>query len=217
MTANGRPAVTIEIISDSICPWCWIGKRHLERAVALLDGKVAVTQAWRPFELNPDMPKEGVERSLYRMRKFGSLEHSARLDARVAEAGRAAGLEFRHDLMRWTPNTFDCHRLIWLAGRDGRQDALVEALFRAYFMEGRNIGDRAVMADIAEAAGLDRARAEALLSGSEGSAEVAEELARSRRLGVNGVPTFVIGGVPVVSGAAPAGMLADEIARAAAA
>jgi predicted DsbA family dithiol-disulfide isomerase len=119
--------------------------------------------------------------------------------------------------MRWTPNTFDCHRLIWFAGQDGRQDALVEALFRAYFMEGRNIGDHAAMADIAEATGLDRARVEALLSGGEGSAEVAEELARSRRLGVNGVPTFVIGGVPVMSGAAPAGMLADEIARAAAA
>lgn len=213
MTANG-PAVTIEIISDAICPWCWIGKHHLERAIALLDGKVAVTQLWRPFELNPDMPKGGVERSLYRMRKFGSLEHSARLDARVAEAGRAAGLEFHHDLMRWTPNTFDCHRLIWFAGKDGPQDALVEALFRAYFMEGRNIGDHAVMADIAEAAGLDRIRVEALLGGSEGSTEVAEELARGRRLGVNGVPTFVIGGVPVVSGAAPAGMLADEIARA---
>ena len=91
MTANGRPSVTIEIISDAICPWCWIGKHHLERAVALLEDKVAVTQVWRPFELNPDMPKEGVERSVYRMRKFGSLDHSAQLDARVAEAGEPPG------------------------------------------------------------------------------------------------------------------------------
>ena len=128
-------------------------------------------------------------------------------------ASRRAGVPPRSDAR--TPNTVDCHRLIWFAGKDGRQDALVEALFRAYFMEGRNIGDHAVMAEVAEAAGLDRARVEALLAGSEGNAEVAEELVRGRRLGVNGVPTFVISGVPIMSGAAPPGMLADEIARAA--
>lgn len=207
--------MTVEIISDAICPWCWIGKRHLESAISQLAGKVAVTQIWKPFELNPDMPKEGVERAAYRKRKFGSLEYAAQLDARVASAGRNAGLKFRHDLMRWTPNTFDCHRLIWFAGREGRQVAVVEGLFRAYFMEGRNIGNAEVMADVAEAAGLDRARIEELIAGDEGRADVAEELARSRRLGVNGVPTFVIGGVPLVSGAVPPDMLVQTLTRAA--
>jgi predicted DsbA family dithiol-disulfide isomerase len=215
MTASNPPSVTVEIISDAICPWCWIGKHHLETAAARLADKVAIIQRWKPFELNPDMPKAGVDRSLYRTRKFGSLDYSAQLDARVAAAGKAAGLEFRHDLMRWTPNTFDCHRLIWFAGREGHQVELVEGLFRAYFMDGRNVGDAAVMAEVAAAAGLERGRVEAFLAGEEGRTEVAEELAHGRRLGVNGVPTFVIAGVPVVSGAVPPELLVRAITQAA--
>lgn len=214
MTAFSPPTITVEIISDAICPWCWIGKRRLEAATKLLSGKLGVEAVWKPFELNPDMPKGGVDRAVYRAKKFGSLEYAAQLDARVAEAGRSAGLTFRHDLMRWTPNTVDCHRLIWLAGREGCQDGVVEGLFQAYFAEGRNIGDPAVMADIAEAAGLDRARAEALLAGSEGAEEVARELAQARRVGISGVPTFVVDGMPIVAGAAPTEMLAAEILEA---
>ncbi len=104
MTTTDRPPVTVEIISDAICPWCWIGKRNLERAaLTLRESGIAFQTVWRPFELNPDMPKGGVERAAYRLRKFGSLDFSAQLDARVAEVGRAAGLNFRHDLMQWTP------------------------------------------------------------------------------------------------------------------
>jgi predicted DsbA family dithiol-disulfide isomerase len=207
--------VTVEIVSDAICPWCWIGKRHLESAAALLGEDVAIETVWKPFELKPDMPKGGVERSEYRRRKFGSLEVSERLDAQVAEKGRAAGLNFRHDLMQWTPNTIDCHRLIRFAGIEGRQDAMVEALFQAYFAEGRNIGDHGVMADIAESAGLDRGRVEAMLASGEGAGEVHEELIRANGMGITGVPTFMIGGQPICSGAAPPEMLARAIAEAA--
>ncbi len=211
-TAN---TVTVEIVSDAICPWCWIGKRHLESAAALLGDEVIVETVWKPFELNPDMPKGGLERREYRRSKFGSLEVSDRLDAQVAEKGRAAGLNFRHDLMQWTPNTVDCHRLIRFAGVAGRQDAVVEAMFQAYFAEGRNIGDHGVMADIAESAGLDRSRAQAMLASDEGANEVHEDLIRANGMGITGVPTFMIGGQPICSGAAPPEMLVRAIAEAA--
>ena len=216
MTSPSIPTITVEIVSDAICPWCWIGKRRLEGAAAILDGKVAIETAWKPFELNPDMPKGGVERQAYRLRNFGSLDFSAQLDARVAEAGRSVGLDFRHDLMKWTPNTFDCHRLIWLAGCEGRQDEVVEGLFQAYFHDGRNIGDPGIMADVAEAAGSKRAEVEAFLASNAGADEVTRELAMKRAMGIEGVPTFFVNGTPLVSGAAPSELLARAIGEAAA-
>ncbi len=210
-----RKFVRVEIVSDAVCPWCWIGKRHLEAAVASVADRVEVETVWKPFELNPGMPSGGVSRPAYRKAKFGSLDHSARLDAQVAEAGRKAGLTFRHDLMDWTPNTIDCHRLIRFAGREGKQDALVEGLFRAYFAEGRNIGERAAMLDVAEAAGLDRAAAERYLDSGEGREEVLRELEAARLAGISGVPAFFIGGEHVVSGAAPPDMIARALLAAA--
>jgi predicted DsbA family dithiol-disulfide isomerase len=216
MAMQEKTSVRVEVVSDAICPWCWIGKRHLERAAERLAGEIRVETVWKPFELNQDMPKGGMERSAYRLRKFGSLDFSAQLDAQVAEAGRAAGLDFRHDLMKWTPNTIDCHRLIWYAGQIDKQDAFVEDLFQAYFSEGRNIGDPIVLMDIAEKQGLERSRVEALLAGDEGTKEVERELGRARSLGISGVPTFLMGGSPAVSGAAPSEMLAQAIAEMAA-
>jgi predicted DsbA family dithiol-disulfide isomerase len=216
MIENAVKTVTVEIVSDAICPWCWIGKRNLETAAAMVADKVAVETVWRPFELNPDMPPGGVSRPDYRKSKFGSLEFSTHLDAQVAEAGEKAGLTFRHDLMQWTPNTIECHRLIWLAGREGKQDALVEGLFDAYFNKGRNIGDRTVMLDVAEAAGLDRAAAEGFLDSDEARAEVMRELETSRQSGISGVPTFLIDGEPLVSGAVPPDLLAGALVAAAA-
>lgn len=209
------PTVTVEVVSDAICPWCWIGKRNLEIAADQLGGHPAVDVVWKPFELNPDMPAGGVERKTYRRQKFGSLDFSNHLDAQVAEKGRAAGLTFRHDLMGWTPNTVDCHRLIRFAGEQGRQNEVVEGLFQAYFNQGRNIGDPAVMADIAEAAGLDRQKVLAMLESGEGREAVEAELAEARARGISGVPTYMIGGVPVMSGAAPPELLARAIAEAA--
>ena len=153
-----------------------------ERAVARLPSDVAVSLHWKPFELNPDMRVEGMDRFAYRSRKFGSWEYSQRLDAQVTAAAAQAGLTMRHDLIKRTPNTFNAHRLIWLAEQEGVQDAVVEGLFSAYFVEGRDVGDKGVLADLA-AAGIDRARASVFLAGTEGADEVAEAEAASKRSG----------------------------------
>jgi len=215
MMSEAPTQVTVEVVSDAICPWCWIGKRHLEQAEDILAGQFAVRKVWKPFELNPDMPEAGVARKVYRQRKFGSLDFSEQLDAQVREKGRAAGLEFRHDLMEWTPNTVDCHRLIWFSGQEGRQNDVVERLFSAYFNEGRNIGDWDIMTQLASEAGLNRDRVRALLESGEGAKEVSAELAKAREMGISGVPTFMVDGQPLMSGAAPPQLLASTIAEAA--
>ena len=206
----------IDVVSDAICPWCWIGKRHLEGALArLADEGERFEVRWRPFQLNPDMPPGGVERAAYRAAKFGSAERSRELDAQVAAAGAAAGLEFRFDRQGRTPNTVDAHRLIRRAGEtggEGRQDALVEALFRAYFQDGRDIGDAAVLAAVASEAGLEGAAA--FLASGGGEAEVREEDAGFRRLGISGVPSFALAGHVLFSGAVPAERMAEAFRRA---
>ncbi|MBC4015831.1 DsbA family oxidoreductase [Siccirubricoccus deserti] len=211
-----RAPSRIDIISDAICPWCWVGKRNLEGALALLavEGERFEIH-WRPFQLNPDMPREGVERASYRAAKFGSAERSAEADARVAAAGQAAGLEFRHALMLRTPNTIDAHRLIRLAGEHGpaMQDAVVEALFQAYFHNGRDIGSHAVLAEIAGGAGLDAAEAASVLATDAGEAEVRQEDAGFRRAGLSGVPTFALEGHVVFSGAMPPEQMAEAFRR----
>lgn len=193
--------LTIEVISDAICPWCWVGKRRLDRALAALSPEINATVTWKPFELNPDMPKEGLDRRAYRSRKFGSWERSQGLDAQVAAAAKADGLDFHHDRMERTPNTMDAHRLIWLAGREGKQDAVVEGLFSAYFHEGRDVGASDVLLEVGSAAGLNPARISAMLASYEGLNEVASELDRAGRLRVSGVPTVVVNGRPLFSGA----------------
>jgi len=201
----------VEVISDAICPWCYVAKRQLDRAIEILREDFVVTVRWRPFELNPDMPREGRNRREYRSSKFGSWEHSQRLDAQVAAAGRQAGLEFRHDCMDRTPNTFDAHRLVWLAETQGLQDALIEGLFSSYFTKGRDIGDRATLTEISVEAGLDRARVESFLSGVEEAREVrrAEQMAYER--GVSVVPTVVVNGQPAFSGALQVELMIDKI------
>jgi predicted DsbA family dithiol-disulfide isomerase len=209
-----QPLLTIEVISDAVCPWCWIGKRQLEQAKALLEGKLALAVRWKPFELNPGMPKEGVPRRVYRQAKFGSLDYAAKLDARVAEAGRAVGLDFHHERINWTPNSFDAHRLIWIAGQKGKQDEMVETLFRAYFQDGRNIGETAVLIELAQSIGLDGAKIGKLLASGTGTAEVREELEKVLDIGVDSVPTIAINGEPLISGAAPADQLAETLLQA---
>lgn len=139
--SGAKATLAIEVISDAICPWCWIAKRRLDSAIAAIAPDVTASVTWRPFELNPEMPKGGVDRRAYRSAKFGSWQHSRALDAQVAAAGRLEGLVFNHDKMERTPNTVDAHRLILLAGQQGKQDVVVEGLFAAYFDEGRDVGD----------------------------------------------------------------------------
>ena len=193
--------LNVDVISDVICPWCFVGKRRLEKAVALLGGRREVRVRWLPFQLNPQMPKEGVNRREYRTAKFGSWERSLGLDAQVTEAGRSEGIPFAFDKIERTPNTLDAHRLIWLADTMGVQDAVVEALFRAYFTEGRDISRTSVLLDVVAGAGLDRGRAEALLTGDEGLAAIRAAEEKARRAGVEGVPFFLINGTLALSGA----------------
>src|SRR5262249_45616316 len=136
-------AIEVLIVSDVVCPWCYVGKRRFEKALKLIGSDVAFRVRWLPFELNPQMPPGGAARAEYRMKKFGSLERSRAMDAQIAQAGAGEGIRFRHDLMKITPNTFNAHRLMFLAGRAGPavQDALCEVLFRAYFCEGRDVGN----------------------------------------------------------------------------
>lgn len=193
--------LSVEVISDVICPWCFIGKRRLEKAIAALDTPVKVR--WLPFPLNPTMPKEGISRREYRTKKFGSWERSMQLDANIVAAGKDEGISFDFERIERTPNTLDAHRLIWLAETEGVQDAVVEALFRAYFTEGRDISERQTLVAVVAEAGLDRQRAESVLSSDEGADAIEEAGGQARRLGVDGVPFFVINGEITLSGAQP--------------
>jgi len=210
-----KATLAIEVISDAICPWCWVAKRRLDGAIAALAPNVTAFVTWRPFELNPEMPKAGVDRRAYRSAKFGSWQRSLELDAQVTAAGRSDGLVFNQDKMERTPNTIDAHRLIRLAGQQGKQAGVVEGLFTAYFNEGRDVGDSTVLADVGASAGLDRARILAMLASDEGLAEVRSELQRTVNLRVSGVPTVLVDGVPLFSGAIRAELMEAELRKAA--
>ncbi len=192
---------SVDVFSDVICPWCYIGKRRLEKAIATLDRQYEVRVRWLPFQLNPQMPTEGTDRSEYRLVKFGSLERSKELDAKVVAVGETEGIHFAFDRIERTPNTLDAHRLIWLADKQGIQDAVVEALFRAYFTEGRDISNRHTLLDVVAEAGLDRHKAEGALNGAEGMEAIKEADQQARRFRLEGVPFFVINGKITLSGA----------------
>src|ERR1700731_2176115 len=213
--SGAKAALAIEVISDAICPWCWVAKRRLDRAIAALAPDITASVTWRPFELNPEMPKAGVDRRAYRSAKFGSWQRSQVLDAQVAAAGRSEGLVFNHDKMERTPNTVDAHRLILLAGQQGKQDVVVEGLFAAYFDEGRDVGDPNVLADVGASAGLNRAKVLAVLVSDEGQAEVRSELQRAENLCMSGVPTVLANGVPLFSGAIRAELMEAALRKAA--
>ena len=191
--------LTVQVISDVICPWCFIGKRRLEKAIAALGSPVKVR--WLPFQLNPTMPKEGISRREYRTKKFGSWERSQELDARVIAVGKEEGIDFAFDRIERTPNTLDAHRLIWLAEVEGIQNAVVETLFRAYFTEGRDISNRQTLLDVVAEVGLDRVKAEALLTGDEGMETIKGAGELSRRHHVDGVPFFIVNGEITLAGA----------------
>jgi len=195
----------IEIASDVVCPWCYIGKRRLEKALAQLGGEIEARIEWLPFQLNPGMPEGGMARADYRRAKFGSLERGRALDARVAQEGSGEGIAFAFERMQRTPNTVAAHRLIDLAQSQGKADPVVDALFRAYFEEARDIGDVAVLKDIAERGGVK--------GWPEGKNDLAveEKENRVRELGISGVPTFIFNRKSGISGAYPPEMLIQAI------
>jgi len=212
---QAQPVGRIDVISDAICPWCYIGKRQLERALDLLaDKRCCVSVAWHPFQLNPDMPTEGVDREKYRIAKFGSLERSRQLDQRITEAAATVGLEFHLDRLTRTPNTVKAHRLIRLAGQKGVQDAVVEALFEGYFCSGADIGDSNVLATLGAEGGLDRDEVLAMLAGDQGLKEVLAADRMARNAGVQGVPSFALQGHVLFSGAVPAEEMAQTFRHA---
>ena len=193
-------ARVIDVVSDVVCPWCYIGKRRLEVALQRLDGSPPQIH-WHPFQLNPDLPAEGVDRRSYIEAKFGGARRADEVYARVRAAGASVGIAFEFDRIQRQPNTLDTHRLIAWAQARGDAEPLVERLFRAYFIEGKFIGDARVLEQIASDAGFDGDAAAAFLASDEGVAEAAGADRRARELGISGVPLFIFNRRVAVSGA----------------
>jgi predicted DsbA family dithiol-disulfide isomerase len=191
----------IDIVSDVVCPWCYVGKLQLERALAL-EPQPGLQVTWRPFQLNPDMPEEGMERAAYLRAKFGEDGGGDRY-ARVRAAGASVGLDFAFDRIRRTPNTLQAHRLIRWSAAIGAQDAMVEALFRAYFLEGEDVGDKATLARIAATVGFAEADAAGYLAGDRDAEALRAEDAFARQVGITGVPCFIVDRKFAISGAQP--------------
>ena len=196
--------LAIEVASDVVCPWCYIGKRRLEKALDLLKDEFEVEVRWLPFQLNPDLPSEGIPRADYRKAKFGSLERSKQMDARVIAEGKGEGIDFAFDRMETQPNTTEAHRLIALAEN---QNAVVDALFRAHFEQGRKIGDPKVLAEIAAQCGVK--------GWPQDAGDVSKLEEEVRELGVSAVPTFIFERRHGVSGAYPPAQLAEALRQAA--
>ena len=202
----------IDVISDTICPWCFIGKRRLARAMALRPA-IAFDVRWRPFQLNPTMPAAGMERGAYLTAKFGVAD-AGQMYRQIAAEGEKDGIVFAFDAIRRTPNTIDSHRLIRWAEAAGVQDDIVERLFIAYFENGEDIGDVRVLADIADLCGMDGVAVAELLEGDTDTALVQREDALAREMGVTGVPAFIFGGRLALSGAREAEVMAAVIDKA---
>jgi predicted DsbA family dithiol-disulfide isomerase len=201
--------LAIDVVSDVVCPWCFIGKRRLEQA--MVTAGIPATIRWRPYQLDPTIPPGGKSRREYLLAKFGSEDRIRQMQRRIETAGVEEGIEFAFDRIGVSPNTLDAHRLIRWAGEADLGDAVVEALFRAYFLDGRDIGDHQVLANIAASAGLGSEGAAARLASDQDAAAVRAEVEAAQRMGVTGVPTFILAGRYAVVGAQPAQDLADAV------
>lgn len=198
--APPRARLPIEVVFDLVCPWCFLGIRRLRRMLRSRPD-VAAELIWRPFLLNPDLAPQGVPRQEYLVRKFGGEERARRLHGTIAELGRAEGLDFRFDRIRRVPHSLDAHRLVRWAGRFGMADAMVDAVFEAYFMDGVDIGDAAGLAGIAGRLGLEAPMARRFLATVAEVEAVHADNLRAHRLGINGVPCFVVAGRHAIAGA----------------
>lgn len=194
--------VKLDILSDPICPWCYIGKTHLDKALAAIPDHPFVIE-WHPFQLNPDMPSGGMDRRAYLEGKFGGKEAAVRAYAPVVEHADKAGLTIDFEGMKVTPNTVDAHRLIHWAGIEGKQEQIVDALFQAYFVDARDIGDHDVLADLADSAGMDAAVVRKLLASDADMQMIRDRDAHSREMGVSSVPTYIVANQHAVPGAQP--------------
>ncbi len=209
--SSGGPT-KVDVVSDVMCPWCFVGKRRLEKAIA--QSATPLHIRWRPFQLDPTIPPEGKSRKDYLEGKFGSQERIDELLGSLSVAGEAEGIAFAFERIEFAPNTLDAHRLIrWASEGSDRQAAIVEALFRAYFLEGRHIGDHGVLADIAAAHGMEHEAVAARLATDEDRTAVEAEIAAAQRIGVTGVPTFILDQRYALVGAQPPDVLAEAISE----
>ena len=205
--------VVVDVISDIMCPWCFIGMKRLNEARAA--AQVPVMVRWRPFQLDPTLPREGKDRSRYLTDKFGSESRAQAILDRICEAGREAGIAFAFDRIKLSPNTLDCHRLIRWSFHDNVQERLVSALFNAYFVEGEDLTDNATLAAIAGDCGMDAALVSHLLETDTDMAETRAEIETAQQIGVTGVPCFIVNGKYAVMGAQRSQDLAATIRKAA--
>lgn len=210
---NGSSSITrLDIFSDPVCPWCYIGKGLLDRALEAHSGHPFLIE-WHPFQLNPDVPREGRDHAAYLDALFGGKLNSASARTQVERAAAAAGLAVNFDAMKRMPNTLDAHRLIHWAGLEGRQSAMVSALFRAHFREGRDIGDPEALAGLAGEAGMDPVLTARLLATDADREPVLQREAHARERGLNAVPTFIIANQYVLTGAQPVDLWVRVIAE----
>jgi predicted DsbA family dithiol-disulfide isomerase len=205
--------VTIDVVSDVVCPWCYLGKKRLEQAIEQVAGDVSVSVTFRPYQLNPDMPADGVDHKKHLAEKLGGMAAVDRAHDMLTGLGHEAGIDFDFASVKISPNTMDAHRLLRWAMIEGPevQSKVAVALFKAYFEDGRNVGDRTVLLDIAEKAGMDKAVVCALFSAGADVDSVKEEIDMAREMGVTGVPCFIIDNKYAVVGAQSADVLAGAL------
>jgi predicted DsbA family dithiol-disulfide isomerase len=205
--------ITIDVVSDVVCPWCYLGKARLELAIAEVQDEVGVDVNWRPYRLNPDYPPEGVDQKSTLAAKLGGAEKVASAHAMLTGLGREVGIAFNFDAIKIGPNTMDAHRLVhWAVTEDReKQDRIVDALFKANFEEGRNVGDHAVLLDIAVKVGLDRDVIAALLASDADKDLIVAEIESAQKMGVSGVPFFIFDQQYAVSGAQTPDVIATAL------
>jgi predicted DsbA family dithiol-disulfide isomerase len=203
----------IDIVSDTVCPWCFIGKRRIERAMALRPD-VKFDVVWRPYRLDPSIPREGVDRRAYLKTKFGDSPRTSAMGEAIRSEGESEGIAFAFDKIARSPNTLDSHRLIRWSANAGKQDQIVERLFQAYFIEGQDIGNSAVLSEVAAKAGMDGALVARLLAGDADLVSVEREAGLANEMGITGVPTFIFDSKFMISGAREAELLVRVIDKA---
>lgn len=210
--------ITIDIVSDVVCPWCYLGKARLDLAIAEVQDEIGIDVNWRPYRLNPDYPPEGVDHQTELAKKLGGKANMDRAHEQLTSLGREVGIAFDFGAIKVGPNTLDAHRLIHWAGQENRdvQAAVVAGLFKANFEDGRNVGDHAVLVDVAKQAGMDEALVSRLLATDADRDHIISEIDAAQRMGVNGVPFFILDQQYAVSGAQPVEVLVSalrELAR----
>jgi len=210
---SGLP-ISIDVVSDVVCPWCFVGQKRLDKALVSMT-EIQVDVRWRPYQLDPTIPPEGMDRKSYMLSKFGTEEKLREIHARLEDLGRAEGISFNFDAIKVSPNTLDAHRVIrWAATQpDGAQNRIVRRLFQLYFEEGANIGDQTVLLNAARESGMDVAVVETLLAADADRQAVQAEIATAQKMGITGVPCFLLESRYAVMGAQDADVLADAIRK----